>query len=40
MVNDEWHERLSPEQCRTFVEEIRAKGGAAFSGCHLHVEKK
>jgi NADH-quinone oxidoreductase E subunit len=40
MVNDDWHERLSPEQCGKFVDEIRAKGRAAFSGCHLHVEKK
>jgi NADH-quinone oxidoreductase subunit E len=40
MVNDDWHERLSPEQCGKFVDEIRAKGRAAFTGCHLHVEKK
>jgi NADH-quinone oxidoreductase subunit E len=40
MVNDDWHERLSPEQCRKFVDEIRAKGRAAFTGCHLHVENK
>jgi len=40
MVNDDWQERLAPEQCGKFVEDIRAKGRAAFSGCHLHVEKK
>jgi NADH-quinone oxidoreductase E subunit len=40
MVNDDWHERLSPEQCGKFVDEIRTQGRAAFSGCHLHVEKK
>ena len=39
MVNDDWHERLSPEECGKFIDEIRAKGRAAFSGCHLHVEK-
>ena len=40
MVNDDWHERLAPEQARQFVDDIRAKGRAAFTGCHLHVEKK
>jgi len=40
MVNDDWHERLAPEQAATFVDDIRAKGRAAFTGCHLHVEKK
>ena len=38
MVNDEWHERLSPEQAAKFIEEIRAKGHAAFTGCHLRKE--
>ena len=40
MVNDDWHERLAPEQAGQFVDDIRAKGRAAFTGCHLHVEKK
>jgi len=40
MVNDDWHERLSPEQCGKFVDDIRTRGRAVFSGCHLHVEKK
>jgi len=40
MVNDDWHERLSPEQAGQFVDDIRARGRAAFTGCHLHVEKK
>ena len=40
MVNDDWHEGLSPEQASQFVDDIRAKGRAAFTGCHLHVEKK
>jgi NADH-quinone oxidoreductase subunit E len=39
MVNDDWHERLSPEQAAAFVDDIRARGRAAFTGCHLHVEK-
>ena len=38
MVNDDWHERLAPEQVAPFVEDIRTRGRAAFTGCHLHVE--
>ena len=39
MVNDNhWHERLSPDQVAQWIADIRAKGDAAFSGCHLHVE--
>ena len=41
MVNDNhWHERLSPEQVSQWIDDIRARGDAVFSGCHLHVEKK
>ena len=39
MVNDDWHERLVPEQAAQFVDDIRTRGRAAFTGCHLHVEK-
>ena len=39
MVNDDWHERLAPEQVKQWLEAIRARGSAAFTGCHLHVEK-
>jgi NADH-quinone oxidoreductase subunit E len=39
MVNDDWHERLAPEQAGAFVDEIKKRGRAAFTGCHLHVEK-
>ena len=39
MVNDDWHECLAPEDVRRFVEDIRARGRAAFTGCHLHKEK-
>jgi NADH-quinone oxidoreductase subunit E len=38
MVNDDWHERLAPEAVGTFIDEIRARGQAAFSGCHLKKE--
>ena len=40
MVNDDWHERLAPDQAGAFVDEIKTHGRAAFTGCHLHVEKK
>ena len=41
MVNDNhWHERLSPEQVSQWIDDIRTRGEAVFSGCHLHVEKK
>ena len=38
MVNDDWHERLAPEQVGTFVDDIRTRGRAAFTGCHLRKE--
>jgi NADH-quinone oxidoreductase subunit E len=40
MINDDWHERLAPGRAAQFVDDIRARGRAAFTGCHLHVEKK
>ena len=40
MVNDDWHERLSPEQAGRFVDDLKARGPAAFTGCHLHKEKR
>jgi NADH-quinone oxidoreductase subunit E len=40
MVNDDWHERLAPEQVKGFIEQIRMRGAGAFTGCHLHVEDK
>jgi NADH-quinone oxidoreductase subunit E len=39
MVNDDWHERLAPEQVKDFIEQIKTRGAAAFTGCHLRVEK-
>ena len=39
MVNDDWHERLAPEDVKSFIEQIKTRGAAAFTGCHLHVEK-
>ncbi len=39
MVNDHWHERLAPGQVSAFVNDIKARGASAFTGCYLHVEK-
>jgi NADH-quinone oxidoreductase subunit E len=39
MVNDDWHERLSPDQAGRLIDDIKARGAAALSGCHLHKEK-
>ena len=39
MVNDDWHECLAPEDVQRFVDDIRARGQAAFTGCHLRKEK-
>jgi NADH-quinone oxidoreductase E subunit len=36
MVNNEhWHERATPESCAKLVDDIKARGAAALSGCHL-----
>jgi len=40
MVNNElWHECLKPEDAGRLVDQIKTKGDAAFSGCHLRVER-
>lgn len=39
MVNDHWHENLRPEEAARLIDELRAKGPAALSGCHLKIEK-
>jgi NADH-quinone oxidoreductase subunit E len=40
MVNNEhWHERVRPEDVGTWLDDIRARGDAAFNGCHLKVER-
>ena len=41
MINDEgWQERLRPEQVGQFLDDLKARGSAALTGCHLRVEKK
>jgi NADH-quinone oxidoreductase E subunit len=40
MVNNEhWHERVRPEDAGRLIDEIKAKGKAAFNGCYLKVER-
>jgi NADH-quinone oxidoreductase E subunit len=40
MVNNEhWHEKATPESCSTLIDDIKTRGEAALSGCHLNVEK-
>ena len=40
MVNNEyWQEQLTPESCAKLVDDLKARGVAALSGCHLHVER-
>jgi len=39
MINDDWHERLGPEDAGRLLDELRARGPEALSGCHLCVER-
>ena len=39
MVNDGWHECLVPEAAASLVDDLRARGAAALSGCHHVVER-
>ena len=40
MVNNEhWHERATPENCGKLIDDIKARGEAALTGCHLKVER-
>ena len=40
MVNNEhWHEKVTPEACGKLVDDLKARGVAALSGCHLEVER-
>jgi NADH-quinone oxidoreductase E subunit len=40
MVNDAWHECQKPEDAARLVDDLRARGEAALSGCHHIVEAK
>ena len=40
MVNDAWHECQAPESASKLVDDIKARGEAALSGCHHLIEKR
>ncbi|MBI3490829.1 MAG: NADH-quinone oxidoreductase subunit NuoE [Acidobacteria bacterium] len=40
MVNDAWHECQKPEDVGKLIDDLRARGDAALSGCHHVVERK
>jgi NADH-quinone oxidoreductase subunit E len=40
MVNNEhWHEKATAESCSKLVDDLKARGPAVLSGCHLEVER-
>jgi len=38
MVNDAWHECVKPEDARKLVDDVKARGEAALTGCHHRIE--
>jgi NADH-quinone oxidoreductase E subunit len=40
MINDAWHECLTPESVARLIDDLRARGEAALSGCHHAVEER
>ena len=40
MVNDYWHEALSPDRVRQFCNDLMRNGPSTLTGCHLDVEKR
>jgi NADH-quinone oxidoreductase E subunit len=40
MVNDAWHECLRPGEAARLVDDLKARGVAAVSGCHHRVERR
>lgn len=40
MVNDAWHECLTQDKVSALVDDLRARGETALSGCHLVVEER
>ena len=39
MVNDAWHENLSPDAAAKLVDDLRMRGEEVVSGCHHVIEK-
>jgi NADH-quinone oxidoreductase E subunit len=40
MVNDAWHECQTPETVGRLLDDIKQRGAAALTGCHLVMERK
>ena len=40
MVNDSWHECLRPDDAARLLDDLRARGESALSGCHHVIETK
>ena len=40
MVNDAWHECLKPEDVPKLIDDLRARGESALTGCHHVVERQ
>ena len=40
MVNDAWQECLKPEDVPRLLDDLRARGEAALTGCHHVVEQR
>ena len=40
MVNDAWHELQKPEDVGKLLDDLRAKGEPALTGCRHVVERK
>ena len=40
MVNDSWHECLAPEAAVKLLDDLRASGESALSGCHHVIERR
>ena len=40
MVNNgAWHEKATPESCSKLVDDLKTRGVAALTGCHLRKEE-
>ena len=40
MVNDVWQEHVNPDEIGTLLDDLRARGESALSGCHHVIERK
>jgi NADH-quinone oxidoreductase subunit E len=40
MINDAWQECVTPESAAKMIDDLRARGEEALSGCHHVIEKK